>query len=157
MQEAQGKPQEQPFEELVPVQYHDFRNMFSKEAFSKLPPQKPWDHAIDLAPDCYESFLLRPTPVHNSGNQLRIPTLFPTSATGLPPWELHHAFTFVTRHFPSRFFTLYYMIQSLAFETLASFTCYSYQRLILFHLPDLPGIHSDLSVIQSFILFHIPD
>src|SRR6266581_4494476 len=51
-QEAQeGPPAERPFEELVPEHYRDFRDVFSKEAFDKLPPQKPWDHAIDLAPD----------------------------------------------------------------------------------------------------------
>jgi hypothetical protein len=37
-----------PFEALVPEQYQDFRDVFSKEAFDQLPPRKPWDHAIDL-------------------------------------------------------------------------------------------------------------
>ena len=32
------------------AQYHDFRDVFSKEAFDELPPQKAWDHAIDLTP-----------------------------------------------------------------------------------------------------------
>src|SRR6266581_6374198 len=51
-QEAQDRPlQEQPFEELVLGHYRDFRDVFSKEAFNELPPWKPWDHAIDLAPD----------------------------------------------------------------------------------------------------------
>src|SRR5258708_11972202 len=35
---------------MVPAQYHNFRDVFSKEAFDKLPPQKAWDHAIDLSP-----------------------------------------------------------------------------------------------------------
>src|SRR5258705_13275202 len=35
---------------MVPAQYHDFRDVFSKEAFNELPPQKAWDHAIDLTP-----------------------------------------------------------------------------------------------------------
>src|SRR6266478_1820395 len=35
---------------MVPAQYHNFRDVFSKEAFDKLPPQKSWDHAIDLSP-----------------------------------------------------------------------------------------------------------
>src|SRR5258708_10032398 len=35
---------------MVPAQYHDFRDVFSKEAFDKLPLQKAWDHAIDLSP-----------------------------------------------------------------------------------------------------------
>src|SRR5258705_1205890 len=35
---------------MVPAQYHDFRDVFSKEAFDELPPWKAWDHAIDLTP-----------------------------------------------------------------------------------------------------------
>src|SRR5258708_15264776 len=35
---------------MVPAQYHDFRDVFSKEAFDKLPPRKAWDHTIDLTP-----------------------------------------------------------------------------------------------------------
>src|SRR5258705_10613767 len=34
---------------MVPAQYHDFRDVFSKEAFDELPPQKAWGHAIDLS------------------------------------------------------------------------------------------------------------
>ena len=33
------------------AQYHDFRDVFSKEAFDKLPPWEAWDHAIDLTPE----------------------------------------------------------------------------------------------------------
>src|SRR5258705_3708331 len=35
---------------MVPAQYHNFRDVFSKEAFDELPPWKAWDHAIDLSP-----------------------------------------------------------------------------------------------------------
>jgi len=35
-QEAQGAKEEQPFEELVPAPYHDYKDVFSKEAFNKL-------------------------------------------------------------------------------------------------------------------------
>src|SRR5258705_2803592 len=35
---------------MVPAQSHNFRHVFSKEAFDKLPPWKAWDHAIDLSP-----------------------------------------------------------------------------------------------------------
>src|SRR5258708_2284789 len=35
---------------MVPAQYHDFRDVFSKEAFDKLPLRKAWDHTIDLTP-----------------------------------------------------------------------------------------------------------
>src|SRR5260221_3552847 len=49
---------------MVPAQYHDFRDVFCKEAFDKLPPQKAWDHAIDLTPrtelPCSQMFPLSP-------------------------------------------------------------------------------------------------
>ena len=38
------------FAEMVPEAYHDFADMFSKDAFNELPPWKPWDHTIDLTP-----------------------------------------------------------------------------------------------------------
>src|SRR5260370_9643480 len=49
-QEAQKAEVSQPLEDMVPAQYHDFRDVFSKEAFDELPPWKAWDHAIDLSP-----------------------------------------------------------------------------------------------------------
>src|SRR5258708_13680685 len=49
---------------MVPVQYHDFGDVFSKEAFDELQPQKAWDHAIDLTPGgklpCSWTFPLSP-------------------------------------------------------------------------------------------------
>ncbi|KAF5315388.1 hypothetical protein D9619_007461 [Psilocybe cf. subviscida] len=38
------------FEEIVPKQYHQFKGVFSKESFDRLPDRKPWDHAIELKP-----------------------------------------------------------------------------------------------------------
>jgi hypothetical protein len=38
------------FEEMVPKEYHSFRDVFSKETFDELPPKKLWDHAIELKP-----------------------------------------------------------------------------------------------------------
>src|SRR5260221_10803095 len=49
-QEAQKAEGSQPLEDMVLAQYHNFRDVFSKEAFDELPPQKAWDHAIDLTP-----------------------------------------------------------------------------------------------------------
>src|SRR6266436_5143016 len=49
-QEAQKAEESQPLKDMVPVQYCDFGDVFSKEAFDELPPQKAWDHAIDLTP-----------------------------------------------------------------------------------------------------------
>ena len=39
------------FEELVPKVYQDFRDVFAKESFDRLPPRRPWDHAIELKAD----------------------------------------------------------------------------------------------------------
>src|SRR5260221_13710809 len=49
---------------MVLAQYHNFRDVFSKEAFDKLPLQKAWDHTIDLTPGtelpCSQMFPLSP-------------------------------------------------------------------------------------------------
>ena len=50
-QEGQKVEEGRPFEDMVPEPYHDFCDIFSKEAFDELPPQKAWDHAIDLTPE----------------------------------------------------------------------------------------------------------
>ncbi len=39
------------FEEMVPEDYHSFRDLFSKENFDELPERKSWDHAIKLVPN----------------------------------------------------------------------------------------------------------
>src|SRR5258708_19966847 len=49
-QEVQKAEVSQPLKDMVPAQYHDFRDVFSKEAFDELPPQKAWDHPIHLSP-----------------------------------------------------------------------------------------------------------
>src|SRR5258708_17055749 len=49
-QEVQKAEVSQPLKDMVPAQYHDFRDIFSKEAFDELPPWKVWDHAINLSP-----------------------------------------------------------------------------------------------------------
>src|SRR5258705_6571543 len=63
-QEVQKAEESQPLENMVPAPYHDFRDVFSKEAFDELPPQKAWDHAIDLTPGtelpCSWTFPLSP-------------------------------------------------------------------------------------------------
>src|SRR5258707_5528025 len=49
---------------MVPAQYCDFRDVFSKEAFDELTPWKAWDHTIDLSPGtelpCSQMFPLSP-------------------------------------------------------------------------------------------------
>ncbi len=49
-QEAQKAEESQPLKDMVLAQYCDFSDIFSKEAFDELPPQKAWDHVIDLMP-----------------------------------------------------------------------------------------------------------
>src|SRR5258708_30075135 len=49
-QEAQKAEESRPLKDMVLAQYHNFRDVFSKEAFDKPPLQKAWDHAIDLTP-----------------------------------------------------------------------------------------------------------
>ena len=39
---------EQTFQERVPSMYHDFRDLFEKEDFDKLPPHTKWSHVIEL-------------------------------------------------------------------------------------------------------------
>ena len=60
-QEAQKAEESRPLQDMVLAQYHDFRDVFSKEAFDKLPLQKAWDHTIDLTPGtelpCSQTFL----------------------------------------------------------------------------------------------------
>src|SRR5260370_26955816 len=63
-QEVQKAEVSHPLEDMVLAQYHNFRDVFSKEAFDKLPPWKAWDHAIDLLPGtelpCSQTFPLSP-------------------------------------------------------------------------------------------------
>jgi len=35
----------------MPKPYQEFKDVFAKESFDKLPDQKKWDHAIELIPD----------------------------------------------------------------------------------------------------------
>src|SRR5258707_6048436 len=48
--EAQKAEGTQPPKNVVLAQYHDFTDVFSKEAFDELPLQKARDHTIDLTP-----------------------------------------------------------------------------------------------------------
>ena len=39
-----------PVEEQVPREFHKYLKVFSKEAVSRFPEHKPWDHKIELKP-----------------------------------------------------------------------------------------------------------
>jgi len=46
-----NKPkQTRTFEEVIPEVYHGYKDVFNKKNFDELPPQRPWDHAIELLP-----------------------------------------------------------------------------------------------------------
>lgn len=47
---------EPSLEELIPSEYRDFNDVFSKTSFDELPPRKPWDHAIELKPGSEPKF-----------------------------------------------------------------------------------------------------
>jgi len=36
--------------DIVPNQYHNYEDIFTRKDFDKLPERRPWDHAIDLTP-----------------------------------------------------------------------------------------------------------
>ena len=47
-QQESQKPREKTAEELVPMEYHKYLNVFSKKESEWMLIRKPWDHAIDL-------------------------------------------------------------------------------------------------------------
>jgi len=47
-EEAFKNQPKKEFDELVPKDYHSFKDVFSKESFDEPPSKKPWDHAIEL-------------------------------------------------------------------------------------------------------------
>src|SRR5467141_2360613 len=49
--EAAEGPHKTCFEDIVPKPYQEFKDVFTKESFDKLPDRKKWDHAIELIPD----------------------------------------------------------------------------------------------------------
>ena len=50
--EEQGRTyKKRTFEDMVPKAYQDYRDVFAKESFDRLPPKRPWDHAIELKTD----------------------------------------------------------------------------------------------------------
>src|SRR5258707_4621815 len=113
-QEAQKAEVSQPLEDMVPAQYHNFRDVFSKDAFDELPPWKVWDHAIDLSPGtelpCSWTFPLSPAEqkeldnflwenlvngcIHPSKSPMGAPVFFVKKKDGLLPlvqdyWKLN--------------------------------------------------------------------
>ncbi len=44
------------FEQMVPEEYHQHARTFNKKESHRFPPERPWDHAIELLPDAPKSF-----------------------------------------------------------------------------------------------------
>ncbi len=51
------------FEEMVPLQYHDYKKVFSEEESQRLLEHQPWDHTIDLIPDAKTHWKVRTYPL----------------------------------------------------------------------------------------------
>ena len=49
-EEAWKEAPRKTFEETVPKHYHEFKHVFTQEAFDEMPPRRPWDHVIELLP-----------------------------------------------------------------------------------------------------------
>src|SRR5258706_7615958 len=47
-EQAEKQKRTKSFEEIVPTEYHSFRQVFDKDSFDELPPRRTWDHAIEL-------------------------------------------------------------------------------------------------------------
>src|SRR5258706_2765986 len=50
-EQAEKQKRTKSFEEIVPAEYHSFRQVFDKDSFDELPPCRTWDHAIELKND----------------------------------------------------------------------------------------------------------
>ena len=50
-QEELRSKKEKTEEEMVPDYYHEFMKVFRKRDSERMPIERPWDHAIELAPD----------------------------------------------------------------------------------------------------------
>src|SRR5258705_152317 len=47
-EQAERQKTAKSFEEIVPAEYHSFRQVFDKSSFDELPPCCTWDHTIEL-------------------------------------------------------------------------------------------------------------
>uniref|UniRef100_A0A0W0FND9 Putative reverse transcriptase-rnase h-integrase n=1 Tax=Moniliophthora roreri TaxID=221103 RepID=A0A0W0FND9_MONRR len=63
------KKEKQSMEEIMPIEFHEYRKVFSKEESHRLPEHKPYSHAIDLKPDTPETirFKVYPMSVNEQG------------------------------------------------------------------------------------------
>ena len=47
---AEENQQKRTIEEIIPKEYLEFKKVFEKTSFDEMPPEQPWDHAIELIP-----------------------------------------------------------------------------------------------------------
>jgi hypothetical protein len=50
IEEGDPEREEKTFEELIPKEFHKFRDIFSEEGYKKLPERREYDHEINLQP-----------------------------------------------------------------------------------------------------------
>jgi hypothetical protein len=49
--QQERQKEKKSWRQIVPREYHEFEDILTKKEFDQLPPNCPWDHAIELWPD----------------------------------------------------------------------------------------------------------
>jgi hypothetical protein len=53
--QQEKQKEKKSWKQIVPQEYHKFEDVLTKKEFDQLPPNQPWDHAIELWPDAVAS------------------------------------------------------------------------------------------------------
>jgi Retroviral aspartyl protease len=53
--QQEKQKEKKSWRQIVPKEYHEFKDILTKKEFDQLPPNHPWDHAIELWPDVIAS------------------------------------------------------------------------------------------------------
>jgi hypothetical protein len=53
--QQERQKEKKTWKQIVPCNYHEFEDVLTKKEFDQLPPNCPWDHAIELWPDVVAS------------------------------------------------------------------------------------------------------
>jgi Reverse transcriptase (RNA-dependent DNA polymerase) len=53
--QQEKQKEKKSWRQIVPKKYHEFKDVLTKKEFDQLPPNHPWDHAIELWPDAVTS------------------------------------------------------------------------------------------------------
>jgi hypothetical protein len=65
--EENSKKQDKTDEQLVPVEYHEYLDIFSEEKAHRFPESRPWDHKIEMK-EGFEPKCLKTTTLHRQNN-----------------------------------------------------------------------------------------